>query len=130
MAHPHEAVIRGFYDAFSSGNTDAMSGALAPDVVWHEGGRNQLSGYHEGVDAVMGNFARLADVVGESLRIEEVHDVLANDEHVVSLHVIAAERHGKPYRIKEVIVWHVADGVVTEVWPFAEDQQAADELIG
>ena len=128
MAHPNEVAIRDALEAFSTGDVEAGTAILSPDIVWHEGGRNQLTGDHRGIDAVFGLFGKMAELTEGTFRIDEVHDVLANDDHAVSLHRTSAQRSGKTYRFNDAIVRHMSDGKVTEAWVLGDDQHAWDEL--
>jgi ketosteroid isomerase-like protein len=129
MGHPDEDVVRRGYDAFSSGDIQMLRELFDPDVVWHTPGRSQLAGDHRGVDAVLGFFGRTMELTGGTFRVE-VHDVVANDEHVVGLHEVIAERDGKTLRDRNVLVFHVHDGRTREVWQFWTDQYAADAFFG
>ena len=100
-----------------------------PDVVWHSPGRSQLAGDHRGVDAVLGFFGRTMELTGGTFRVD-VHDVVANDEHVVGLHAVTAEREGRTLQDQNTLVFHVRDGRASEVWQFWADQYAADGFFG
>jgi ketosteroid isomerase-like protein len=129
MAHPDEELVRRGYDAFSRGDMDTLREVLHPDLVWHSPGRNQLAGDHRGIEAVLGFFGRTMELTGGTFGVE-VHDVVANDEHVVGLNSVTAERAGKTLNDRNALVFHVRDGRATEVWQFWEDQYAADEFFG
>jgi ketosteroid isomerase-like protein len=90
MAHPNEELVRKGFDAFSKGDVDTLRALFAQDAVWHAPGRSPLSGDHRGVDAILGFFAQTMELTGGSFRVE-FHDVLANDEHAVSLYVARGE---------------------------------------
>ncbi|HWD42141.1 MAG TPA: nuclear transport factor 2 family protein [Actinomycetota bacterium] len=128
MGHPNEDLIRQGYDAFSRGDMDALRALFHPDVVWHAPGRHQLAGDHQGVDAVLGYLGRTVELTGGNFRVE-VHDVVANDEHAVGLHVAHAERGGRTLRDNTVLVFQISDGKATEVWQRWADPYAADELL-
>ncbi len=127
MGHPNEDLIRQGYDAFSRGDMDTLRALFHPGIVWHAPGRSQLSGDHQGVDAVLGYFARTMELTGGSFRVE-VHDVVANDEHGVGLRKVYAERGGQALEDNTTLVFHLRDGRVTEVWQYRADPYAADEL--
>ena len=129
MGHPDEELVRRGYDAFSSGDLQTLRELFDPDVVWHTSGRSQLAGDHRGVDAVLGFFGRTMELTSGTFRVE-LHDVVANDEHVVGLHAVTAEREGKTLRDRNVLVFHVRDGRTSEVWQFWTDQYAADAFFG
>jgi uncharacterized protein len=129
MAHPNEQRLRDGFEAFSKGDLDTLRNEfLAPNVVWHSAGRNPLAGDYAGIDQVMGLFGRLFELTGGTFR-QELHDVLANDEHGISLATATAEREGKTFRDNTVLVFNVdKDGKVTEAWLHPYDLYAADEF--
>jgi uncharacterized protein len=129
MAHPGEELVRRGHDAFGRGDMETLREVFHPDLVWHSPGRNQLAGDHRGVEAVLGFFGRTMELTGGTFRVE-VHDVVANDEHVVGLNSVAAQRDGKTLDGRNALVFHVRNGRATEVWQFWEDQYAADEFFG
>ncbi len=127
MAHPNEELTRRGYAAFSSGDMDTLNELFADDLVWHVGGRSPLAGDYRGKDAVFGFFARTVEMSGGTFRLE-VHDILANDEHVVALAAARGEREGKTLQDNSVQVLHVKDGKVTESWFHPGDAYATDEF--
>jgi ketosteroid isomerase-like protein len=129
MAHPNEDLIRKGYAAFAAGDLDTLRQLFAPDIVWHNPGRNPLSGTEHGIDAVFQSLGRLAELTGGTFRVGEIHDVLANDEHAVALLRTYAERGGKALESNDVHVFNMSNGRVTEFWSVSGDQYSADELL-
>jgi uncharacterized protein len=127
MAHPNEELVRGAFDAFAKGDVDTLRESMAQDAVWYVPGRNQLSGEHRGVDAILGFFAKTMELSGGTFRMD-VHDVVANDDHTVALFGARAEREDRSYENRNVLVMHVRDGKLTETWLMSENQYAADEF--
>ena len=72
-------------------------------------------------------FQQSSELTGGTLRID-LHDVLANDEHVVSLVTMRAERAGKKLDTNFVQVSHVGDGKITETWICPADPVAMEEF--
>src|SRR5262249_49759490 len=105
----------------------ALAEIMSPDVVWHVPGRGPLAGDLAGLEAVGAHFARLAKLSGGTARVE-VHDVLANDEHVVALHAVRTERAGKKLDLNALHLFHVRDGKITEVWTVHHDLYAWDDF--
>jgi uncharacterized protein len=128
MVHPNEELVRKGFDAFSKGDVDTLRALFAQDAVWHAPGRSPLSGDHRGVDAILGFFAQTMELTGGTFRVE-LHDVLANDEHAVSLYVARGEREGRTLEDKSVLVSHIRDGKLVETWGYSEDQYALDEFL-
>jgi ketosteroid isomerase-like protein len=116
------------YEAFSKGDMATVSDLMADDVLWHVGGHSSLAGDYKGKDAVFGFFGKLMEITGGTFKLE-VHDILANDEHSVTLVMATAERQGKKLRTKQAHVTHPdSQGRVKEFWAFDEDQGATDEF--
>jgi ketosteroid isomerase-like protein len=127
MAHLNEEIVRSAFEAFANGDTDTLRQLMDQDAVWHTPGRNQLSGDHRGVDAILGFFAKTMELSGGTFRIE-VHDVVANDNHAVALFDARAEREDRTYENRNVLVNHIRNGKLAETWLTSEDQYAADEF--
>jgi ketosteroid isomerase-like protein len=129
MAHPNEDLLRRGYEAFSSGDMQTLGELFADDIVWHVGGRNQLSSDYRGTQEVFNLFGSFAQLTGGTLRIE-LHDVLANDEHAVALQKVTGEREGRTLDDNGVGVYHVREGKVTEAWFHPGDAYDLDEFWG
>jgi len=127
MAHPNEDLVRRGYAAFGTGDFATLRELFADDLVWHVGGRSPLTGDYKGKDEVLGFFAQLAERAGGTFHLD-IHDALANDEHVVALVAVTAEREGKTLNDNGAQVFHVQGGKVTESWFHPGDQYASDEF--
>lgn len=125
--HPNLESARQGYQAFADGDLATVSELLADDIVWHVGGNNTLSGDYEGKEAVLSFFGRLMQETGGSFK-NDIHDMLANDEHGVALVTQTATRGGTSIEGPVVQVFHMRDGKMTEFWTFARDQSAIDEF--
>ena len=101
--------------------------SLPDDIVWHSGGNNILTGDYEGKEAVLGYMGRLMQETGGTFR-NDVHDMLANDEHGIALITVTGTRGDKTLEGRIVHVFHMRDGKMTEFWAFAEDQAQFDEF--
>jgi uncharacterized protein len=127
MAHPNEDLLRRGYEAFGTGDMDTLRELMSPDVVWHVGGRNQLSGDYKGMDEVLGLFGRFFELTGGNMS-QEIHALFADDEHGVVLVKGRAQREGKTYEGNEVHVFHLSGGKAVEFWDHPQDQYASDEF--
>lgn len=124
--HANVQRSRRAYEAFGKGDMETVGKLLADDVVWHVGGNNPLSGEYRGKDAVFGFFGKLMEVTGGTFKLE-VHDILANDDHSVTMVRETAEKGGKKLDRRAVHVTHPdSEGRVKEFWAFDEDQAAGD----
>jgi len=124
MAHPNADLVRKGFEAFATGDMAAMDQMMADDAKWHVPGTGVLSGDFEGKEAIFGYFARIAqesDAFGQ-----EIHAVLADDEHAVALVKATAARGGKTLEYDTVFVFHVTEGKLTETWFTAVDHAATE----
>ena len=127
--HRNVALIRKGYGAFGTGDMGTLGELIASDVVWHSAGNNPLSGDYAGQEATFGLFAKFFEVTAGDMA-QEIHAVLADDEHGVALlkqHI--GRPDGRSYDGNEVHVFHLKDGKVTEFWVFSDDQAAADAAL-
>ena len=80
--HPNaQNVLKGF-QAFAEGDMATMKELFDDDATWNVGGRNRWSGSYKGVDAILGFFGEISQEASIS---QDLHAVLADDEHVVAL---------------------------------------------
>jgi uncharacterized protein len=122
--HPNVDTMRRGYAAFSAGDMDTISSVFGDDITWHIGGDNPLSGDHVGKQDVFAHFARLGELTKGTLSLD-IHAILADDEHAAVL-VDAGHELPKPYRGREVHIWHLRDGLATEFWAYPQDPAAQD----
>lgn len=125
--HPNLERARAGYAAFAAGDMATVSDLFADDIVWHNGGNNILTGDYEGKEAVLGFFGRLVQETGGNFK-NEIHDMLANDDHGVALVHASATRGDKSLEGNTVHIFHMRDGKMTEFWAFPEDQGVVDEF--
>ena len=125
--HPNAELWRKASLAFIRGDADPSEARkfISDDVVYHVPGANPLSGDHRGIEAVKALMLKLREM---NVRIVEVHDVLATDDHVVALLRGTASREGRDLSMNQANIYHVRDGKITEAWLLPTDQRAVDEL--
>jgi ketosteroid isomerase-like protein len=129
MTHPNEDLLRRGYQAFATDDIDTVLSLFADDILWHVAGTSQISGDYRGHQQVVGFFGTMMELSGGTFRLD-VHDVLANDVHGTVLVTARAERDDQKMDVRQVNIWHLADGKATEFWSFAEDQDALDKFFG
>jgi hypothetical protein len=125
--HPNVELFRRTYAAFTAGDFAKLAEVFHEDVVWHNPGNNPISGDFAGQEAAFGIFAKEFELSGGTYR-PEIHDILANDEHILALMHATAERDGKKLDMNYVLIFHVKDGKLTEGWDLWTDQAAVDEF--
>jgi ketosteroid isomerase-like protein len=127
VTHPNEDLVRRGYDAFASGDMATLNEVFADDIVWHAPGRNDLSGTFRGKDEVFATLQKNMELTGGTLKLD-VHAILADDEHAVTLLRATAQREGKALDDNTVQVWHVKNGKLAESWLHPSDAYASDEF--
>ena len=126
-AEANSAAVRRAYRALLKGDVLALEQLIAEDVVWHVPGRSGLAGDHPGREGIVRLFARLSERSGGSLRVD-LHDVTASAEHAVALQELRATREGTKLASKQLVVFHIHAGRITEVWgpasmtPYEDDE--------
>jgi ketosteroid isomerase-like protein len=125
VTHPNEQIVRDLYDAREAGDLERVSELLAPDVEWHE--PYEFLGDIHGREHVIETLREAVEATHGTFHID-LHDVLANDDHAVALVHWVAQRDGRDMQGQEIAVYHITDGVVTEVWFTANDPNAVTEF--
>jgi ketosteroid isomerase-like protein len=114
--------VRDGFDAFVRGDLQAVSNQFTDDAVWHGTGSTKFGGDHRGKQAVMKNIMEFAQSY-QDIKMD-LHDIVANDKHVVALVNTSVTRNGKTYNSHETYVFHVNnDALITEAWPVTDTEQ-------
>ena len=100
--HPNAVALRKGYAAFAAGDMETVASLFADDIAWHQAGSSPLSGDLAGKDAVFGTFAQLIQLTKGTFG-QEIHDLLANDDHAVTM-VEQWWEHPHPFRGNSVHV--------------------------
>jgi ketosteroid isomerase-like protein len=125
--HPNAEPIRQAFDAFARGDMAGMHSLVAEDAVWHIPGRGPLAGAHYGRDAVFKMFGQLVEA-SEGTFNQELHDVVASEDHAVALTYATARRGEHSYDSRDAWVFHLRDSKIAEAWWRPEDLYGADEF--
>jgi ketosteroid isomerase-like protein len=124
---PNAALVRRVYEAFNTGDLDALTGLLSPNVSFLQPGRSTVSGLYKGRDAVFGWFGALAAATGGTFRAELL-DHYPNDTLVVALIRPTGTRGDATHTAHAALVFEVTDGVITAVTVHQKHQEEWDEF--
>jgi ketosteroid isomerase-like protein len=127
MAHPNEELARSATEALSKGDMEGFMNLHTDDTILHFPGRGPMAGDYRGKDGLGQLFQKQMQMLDSPPEIEN-HDILANDEHAVVLNNTRGTRGGKTLEQQQVVVMHIKDGKIAEVWLQFSDQQGMDEL--
>jgi len=123
--HPNVDLLRRGFAAFAAGDMATLDGLFADDAVWHVSGRNRFAGEYAGKAAIFQYFGEF--VQAQDSFAQEIHALFADDEHGVALVKSHASRGDKRVDADNVLVFHISDSKVTEVWVVSTDPYAFDE---
>jgi hypothetical protein len=127
MSNPNAMAVHKAYEDFAQGNIPAVFAALDASIAWHVPGHSPLSGDYSGHDQIGGFFRRTMELSGGAFGIE-VHNVLAEEDLVVALVTVNAQRNGISASFPEVHVWRMKDGKAIEFREYQGDEQREDRF--
>ncbi|MBV9249981.1 MAG: nuclear transport factor 2 family protein [Acetobacteraceae bacterium] len=127
MDNQNATIIRQAYQDFAQGNVPAVFGAFDANITWHIPGHGPLSGDYTGHDQVGGFFGRTMELSGGVFSID-VHNVLAEDDLVMVLVTVNAQRNGISASFPEVHVWRMKGGKAVEFREYQGDEQREDQF--
>jgi ketosteroid isomerase-like protein len=125
MTAQNAELIRRGYDAFARADLPTVLEIFDQDITWHVPGSSPLSGDYKGHGEVGGFFARTMELSGGTFAID-IQEVLAQQDQVVVLCTVSAERQGQSWSSPEVHVWRVAGGRAVAFREFQGDEQTED----
>lgn len=120
------------YAAFGDGDIETVLSLIAPDCVWHVGGRSRLAGDYVGHDQIVGYFGTLMELSEGTFKVTLEDVAESPTTGVVTVVVtVSATRQGTTLDTRMVELTRPNDaGQVAECWWFAEDAYALDEFWG
>ena len=124
--HPNATLVRQWFAALGDQDNEAAIALMSDEAVWHTSGRGRFAGDYEGkesVSAYLNGFGMSVDSI-----VDDLHSVLADDEHAVALNNSSLTRGDKTLNQSNVFVFHVAGGQITEVWVSFLYQYENDEF--
>jgi ketosteroid isomerase-like protein len=127
MGNQNAAIIRKAYQDFEQGNVPAVFETLDASMAWHVPGHSPLSGNYTGHDQIGGFFRRTMQLSGGVFSID-VRNVLAEDDLMVVLVTVKAQRNGISASFPEVHVWRMKGGKAIEFREYQGDEQREDRF--
>jgi ketosteroid isomerase-like protein len=127
-SHPNEELIAELYEARKRKDRARIREIFAEDIAWHDPYPPPHGGDLVGVEAVLRDvFDKAGELTGGSTTLELVQ-TFATDDHVAALVNWSSEYRGKRMEGREIAVYRVRDGRVTEAWFYPANQEAAWEF--
>lgn len=125
--HFNVDIFRRLYDSFTTGDMVKVAEEFADDLVWHVPGRNSISGDYKAPDEALGCFAKMVESTAGTYK-PQLHDILANDEHVAAHLHATAHRNDKTLDQDYVFILRIENTKIAEVWEFWNDGPAWEEF--
>jgi ketosteroid isomerase-like protein len=123
--HPFAAKYRAAVEGFNAGDLGAFDDMIADDVEWWEIGAAEPIRGRESLRAAM------TAEMGDYTITADIHDVVANDTHLVALLEARATRGDDVLVYRTAEIHHVDDrGRITARWAFSDDTAAIVEFFG
>ena len=123
--HPNAALVRKMAESFNSGDIERMADMIADDIEWHEIGRAEPI---IGKEALAARFGMGSGTPPPYEITAEVHDVIANDDHTISLGSAHATKDGRTFDYRVAEIYHMKDGKITARWAFSDDTAAINDF--
>ena len=126
----NEDIVRRGYEAFGQGDMGTLRSLMTPDVVQSVPGNTPVSGEHKGVDAVLGYYAKLAEMTGGTLSadLQSVKD--DGPDKVLAVHHLSAQRDGKSYDEVEKLHFTLSGGKISRLDEEHPDLAKFDSFFG
>lgn len=123
-------VVARYGAAAATGDMAGLAATLGDDAVWHQPGRNQLSGDHVGPEAIVAHLGRFMELSGGTFRLE-TEAVTASGALVATTVRFTASRPGQPDLDQHgVDIFRVEGDRIVEIWLIGEDQETEDAFWG
>ena len=127
MSDSNSVIIRKTYEDFARGNIPSVFATFDAGISWHVPGHSPLSGDYTGHDQIGGFFQRTMELSGGAFSID-VHNVLAENDLVVALVTVNAQRNGLSASFPEIHVWRMKDGKAIQFREYQGDEQREDRF--
>ncbi len=128
MTHPNVELLQRYSAALQAGQAADALPFYAEDLVLHIPGRSPHAGTFHGQDAVLAYYTRLFRDTNGSLEVLGVDDIIAGDDHAVTLVRWRLRRGDRTLDVDRVVVYRIVDSRIAEVWVHDRDQYAYDEF--
>jgi hypothetical protein len=116
-----EEVLKRWFDAFERDDMDMARTLWANEAVLHAKSPPEIAGEVRGFDEFLAWYGKKQAVTGTGFQFV-VHDLVGSDVHAVALIRMQGEQGGMVRRWKQIAVYHVDGGQITEMWLHEEPE--------
>ena len=119
-------VFNAYNEALIAGDFEAVFKTMADNIVWHQPGKNKLSGKIVGKEVLGAHLAKFGASKNGTFRVL-TNWVSDNDDLVAANVTFKAEReNGDDLDMNGIDLFKIKDGKIVEVWLFSSDQAKED----
>ncbi|MDX3532023.1 nuclear transport factor 2 family protein [Streptomyces sp. ID05-39B] len=126
--HPHAALVRKGFEAFSRGDMDTLREVMANDATHHVPGSHPLSGDFKGQDAIIDLYRRLGEETKGTLRVALTAVCVDGRGHAVGMFRFTADRNGKHLDETGCIVFRIVGDKATDLDECVEDLDLSNDF--
>lgn len=101
-------------DFYGGGDDAGLRAVLSPGISWHVPGRNAIAGDYEGIEAVLGYFARRRDLAGRTFRLRPREVLTGQGDWVAALTDGGAVIGGREVGWSTVGLYRIEGGRIAE----------------
>ena len=123
-------IAKRYIHAVQTGDQAALASLFAPDIVWHQPGRNRFSGTHRGLPAVVNLIGSMMEVSGGTFAITRADRFMANGDWVAVEIEFTGQRDGLKLAQPGIDLLRIEKGRIVEARLFSSDQDAEDAFWG
>jgi YbgC/YbaW family acyl-CoA thioester hydrolase len=113
---------------YGGGGDAALREVLTPDISWQVPGKNAIAGRYEGLDAVLGYFARRRDLAGRTFRMHPRDRLTGEGDWVASVTDGEAVIDGRPVTWSTVGLYRLSRGRIAACVLVPLDPATFDEI--
>ena len=127
--HPNARVVREGFEAFQHGDMDKIRSLMTDDMEWTVLGHHPLAGVYKGKSDIISYFGKLIMETEGTLEIEYI-DFIGNDEKVVAITHVKAERGDKKMDVDSILVFgmNALHKAASCIGPYSDDSAQIDEF--
>jgi ketosteroid isomerase-like protein len=123
-------IAKDYIRAVQTGDHATLSRLMAPDIVWHQPGRNRFSGEHRGPAAVGNMISGMMQVSAGTFAISRAVRFMENGGWVAVDIEFQAHRNGMGLAQSGIDLLRIENDRIVEARLFSSDQNAEDAFWG
>jgi len=119
--------MRDYIEKIKAKDWAGAAAYFADHITFHQSGTGAYSGTRSGKEEVLSWMGEITAST-DSMEIE-AHALTEGDGHAVAITTFSATKGDASFSGKRVVVYHLGDNVITELWAIDEDQAGMDAFM-